>query len=490
MKIYINTLLGLLLCLVLNTLSAQQMEVEYDSGAGNPHLLIKETGPTTSFSRITMQNQLPGFWTLAARNGTSTDFNIFYDDETTPGQNYLNIDPNNNLTTIITDFEVADGDIEVSGSDPDLILSSSGAADPSILFGTNGGSSASRIWYDSSEDVLKLGTSTTQGGININEDNKVGIDIDDFSSTEELDAQLTIKANSGNLSTPAHLELYENNNSGEPNIHFTNFNRTAYWELRGGSEQSSTIDGFMRFIHSDNGTTNQDQILVMNGSDGLVGVNDATPEYTLSIDHGAGSPSTGSDDGLNIQNTSNNDSWTLYTRTSSGDLQFFYDASTGTGANPILRGTIDAGNGTYTNNSDRRLKKNITTLTDQLDKVMQMRPTRYQFKDQDNDDYSLGLIAQEIQEIIPEVVTNISSVKEDGAEYLGVSYSELIPVLIGAIQDQQAIINSQNAYITQIDQEMDAMNVSLEARVNDLVLSVLAKKLKDTSVFAQEKVSK
>ena len=62
-------------------------------------------------------------------------------------------------------------------------------------------------------------------------------------------------------------------------------------------------------------------------------------------------------------------------------------------------------------------------------------------RDRDNDDQeqSLGLIAQEILKVIPEVV----HVPEEAEELMGVNYAELVPVLIKAIQEQEEIIKHQ-----------------------------------------------
>jgi len=447
----------------------QQAEIEYDSGSDNPQLRLIETGPGASFVRIQMQNQIDGHWTIASRLGTSSDFNVFHSNDVDPGKNFINIDAIDDEINLNADCTVNDGDITISGEDPDLVISSDGTSDPAILFGDNGGSGDGRVWYDSDRDIMKFGTSTTTGALNANSAGKIGFNIDRFSSTEELDAQVTINANSGNTVTPAQLELRENNNSGYPNIHFTNFGLDGYWEIQGRSEGSATSNGFMHFMHSADGT-NAEEILSIDGSDERVGVADATPEFTLSIDHASASPSLGNPNGLNIENTSNLDSWTLYTRTSSGgDLQFFYDASTGSGANPVLRGTIDSSNGAYTNNSDLRLKKNISNLENQLEKVMKMRPTRYQFKAQEGEEYSLGLIAQELQKIVPEVVTEISSKEEEGNDYLGVSYSELIPVLIGAIQDQQAIIDAQNSELSEMKVALADINDEMKSQISNMI---------------------
>lgn len=80
--------------------------------------------------------------------------------------------------------------------------------------------------------------------------------------------------------------------------------------------------------------------------------------------------------------------------------------------------------------SDARLKKNIHVIDYGLDEVMHLRPVRYQWKQNDKEK-KLGLLAQEVLEVIPEVV----HVPNDPDAYLGMDYAELIPVLINAIQE-------------------------------------------------------
>jgi hypothetical protein len=70
---------------------------------------------------------------------------------------------------------------------------------------------------------------------------------------------------------------------------------------------------------------------------------------------------------------------------------------------------------------------------------MKLKPVSYHWKKHPNQPKSLGLIAQDIQPIIKEIV----HVAEDKDQTLSVSYTELIPVLIRAIQEQQAIIDRQ-----------------------------------------------
>ena len=86
----------------------------------------------------------------------------------------------------------------------------------------------------------------------------------------------------------------------------------------------------------------------------------------------------------------------------------------------------------------------------------------YNWKEEkDNSEKTIGLIAQELLEVIPEVVR----IPENQEDYLGVKYAELIPVLIKAIQEQQSVIDTQieemvdmKAMISKLDGELSQIN--------------------------------
>ncbi len=88
--------------------------------------------------------------------------------------------------------------------------------------------------------------------------------------------------------------------------------------------------------------------------------------------------------------------------------------------------------------SDRRLKKNIQPLSYGLKEIVQLKPKTYNWKNREQEHRSLGLIAQEVQGIIKEIVTT----QDDKNKTLGISYTELIPVLINAVKEQQEVINN------------------------------------------------
>jgi Chaperone of endosialidase len=94
------------------------------------------------------------------------------------------------------------------------------------------------------------------------------------------------------------------------------------------------------------------------------------------------------------------------------------------------------------NPSDVRLKENIKDATYGLKDVLSLRPVTYQWKDptKHGEGVQVGLIAQEVQKLIPELVKGRGRDNE-----LALNYNGLIPVLIKAVQEQQAEINALHA---------------------------------------------
>ena len=95
----------------------------------------------------------------------------------------------------------------------------------------------------------------------------------------------------------------------------------------------------------------------------------------------------------------------------------------------LVRGVCYA-NGGFVNSSDERLKENILSLEDSLVKVKQLQGVSYNFISDEDKKPQIGLIAQDVQKVIPEVV-------EEGKDgYLGINYGNLVAHLIEAIKTQ------------------------------------------------------
>ena len=100
--------------------------------------------------------------------------------------------------------------------------------------------------------------------------------------------------------------------------------------------------------------------------------------------------------------------------------------------------------GDVTAGSDKRYKENIVTIDSALDKVTSMRGVYFTRKE--SPERHVGVIAQEMEEILPEVVHTDSSEEK----MKSVSYGNITAVLIEAIKEQQVIINAQQSTINGI----------------------------------------
>ena len=108
--------------------------------------------------------------------------------------------------------------------------------------------------------------------------------------------------------------------------------------------------------------------------------------------------------------------------------------------------------GSLVHSSDKRLKTNITELRYGLNTILKLNPVSYNWKKQPEQiQQSLGLIAQEVQPLIEEIV----KVGTDKDQTLSLSYTELIPVLIKAMQEQQDLINDQDKQIKGLSAQLN-----------------------------------
>ncbi|MEE9554681.1 MAG: tail fiber domain-containing protein [candidate division Zixibacteria bacterium] len=98
----------------------------------------------------------------------------------------------------------------------------------------------------------------------------------------------------------------------------------------------------------------------------------------------------------------------------------------------------------WTTYSSRRWKKNIKTIESPLAKVMSLRGVSYDWKDNGRND--IGLIAEEVGEVLPELVTY----EDNGIDARSVDYSRLVPLLIEATKEQQKTIEGLQSEIAEL----------------------------------------
>jgi hypothetical protein len=137
--------------------------------------------------------------------------------------------------------------------------------------------------------------------------------------------------------------------------------------------------------------------------------------------------------------------------TSGGEV--YIAGTTDQGAyNLQVNGTGVWGAGAYVNGSDARLKEEVQNLAPSLDIVNALRPVTFRYKADYSKDQSIqpGFIAQELQQVLGEQVY-VDGVVQAGPEHLNVAYQSLIPVLVKAIQEQQAVITSLTARVAALE---------------------------------------
>jgi hypothetical protein len=181
-------------------------------------------------------------------------------------------------------------------------------------------------------------------------------------------------------------------------------------------------------------------------SSGNVGIGTTSPSSKLTI---AGA----------IQTTTSTDATVGYTliKTSATDtagvnkfIQFLTNAGA---ASTGFIGSNGASNAGFFAGSDRRIKTDIQAVSDGVDKVMQLKPSKFKFKETGKQSH--GFIAQELNDVFPECVykpnDGVGSELEKGQEPWAINLDKLTPYLVAAIQEQQALITSLTARIAALE---------------------------------------
>ncbi|MCF8233736.1 MAG: tail fiber domain-containing protein [Bacteroidales bacterium] len=434
------------------------------SGTGD----ITAVGSMTSgsvFSGASADNQWLGLGASAGR--------IEFDDQATDEVNFLNAKVGIG-TSAPTEELTINGDIKFASGDGNIFASSS---TKSIYIGKNeaGHNSPWSSWLIADGYIQLSVKGGTNKGIRIDDDGYVGVGTDTPSDKFHVHGTDNVSAKiiAGSADTSS-LKLFESGDYGfefqydgsNDKLHLWSRNYTGNEDIR----MSWLKTGYVGL----GTTTPLAQLHIANTLDaGLIleadtdnSGEDDNPRLELRQDGGTVQGALGYTglDGSIYEGTNGN---ALY-------LMNEYNSNLHLGANDTVRltvtydgwvkihnlgsGTVYSVNGILTNTapSDRRLKENITPFSLSLDKVMQLRPVTFNWKE--GGQHGIGFIAQELEAVIPELVGE----NPDG--YKGIYTTEMIPYLVKAMQEQQEIINSQQNSIMQMQQ----MNEELLKRMEKL----------------------
>jgi hypothetical protein len=123
--------------------------------------------------------------------------------------------------------------------------------------------------------------------------------------------------------------------------------------------------------------------------------------------------------------------------------------------------------GTWSMSSDARLKTEVRAQTDALTKIMQLRPAQYKYR-QDTpfglpDGIHHGFLAQELEEVFPELVSDITMPEDPDpqkmyasstTQYKAINYIEMITILTSAIQELNGKIDDQAREIAALKEQL------------------------------------
>jgi hypothetical protein len=214
--------------------------------------------------------------------------------------------------------------------------------------------------------------------------------------------------------------------------------------LLGTRDNGKLIFGEGTFSDAGSSTTFTRLAITQDGKVGIGPFNLDNPTHEVHMVH-ASTGGGGATAGLKIENEgSNGNWWALYTANGSGQLELYHKG--------IIKGKFKPDNGAYEQGSDSRLKRDIKPLSATLEKVLQLQPSTYYFKDDENPTTpSLGFIAQEVQPLFPELVGYAG----EEQDIMTLNYDGFSVLAIKAIQEQQAIIE-------QLQQRVEALEKLLK----------------------------
>ncbi|MBL7743637.1 MAG: tail fiber domain-containing protein [Chitinophagaceae bacterium] len=140
--------------------------------------------------------------------------------------------------------------------------------------------------------------------------------------------------------------------------------------------------------------------------------------------------------------------WTINANgCSNGPCLFFY-------ADGFVRARVEA-DGDWISLSDKTLKENFSPYKSVLTGIKNLQVSTYHYKANAAGSRSFGLIAQNVQEYFPEIVS--SNQCKDGQPTLGISYAKTGVLAIKAIQEQQEIIEQQQSKIESLEKRLAAL---------------------------------
>jgi hypothetical protein len=139
-----------------------------------------------------------------------------------------------------------------------------------------------------------------------------------------------------------------------------------------------------------------------------------------------------------------------------GNAWIKFTPTTGSSASVVVQansnGVTLSNNATaWASSSDLRLKNITGTYANALSDIAQIEPVKFTWKADKENQPQVGVIAQSVENVVPEAISKSKSIEGDDTEYLQVRYTELIPLLIASIQELNAKVDAQAVRIAELE---------------------------------------
>jgi hypothetical protein len=206
------------------------------------------------------------------------------------------------------------------------------------------------------------------------------------------------------------------------------------FEIGTGSSGTGSYNGVLYFFDN---TANAERMRLDSDGNVLVGTTSTSPSSGV----GTKIYPTGFVRCVSAADANTTENWSMYS-TGAANYRFYV----GWG------GTIYATSTTITSLSDERVKENIADIDVGLDAVMALKPRRFDWKAGKGKDIKgdRGFIAQEFETVFPEMIDTWKDPAPEGEDPYKAVNADLIPILVKAIQEQQAIITQLQADVAEL----------------------------------------
>ena len=346
--------------------------------------------------------------------------------------------------------------LTISGDDAEFLLNRTGTYADTINMGMPGGIPT----IAGGTHLAFGGNGTWNEHMRITSDGKVGI------GKTDPNYPLVVAG------TNPKIQIYDSDGNGQTNLYF--------------GDSGSNLAGYVIYQHSDDkmriGTSATDRITIdASGRYGFSGTYPATSAQFMRIEEEfasnrimriANRDNSGNSNTVEIGHADNNEGAHIL-------LCYHGNNTSGASGDPFLDVVLSlqvngnlAIDGSFSPNSDRRLKKDITNCTYGLDAINQLIPRTYKGRDVSKEmmGTQIGLIADEVEGIIPEVVSKFG-LKADGStlsktivgygdeegteetfdQVKNISYERLVVVLTKALQEADTKIEDLKARIETLE---------------------------------------